>query len=457
MQRSENGEEPHFARLLRRYRERIGFTQQQLADFSTVSVRAIRNLEQGRARNPRKDTVRLIADALRLQERDRSRLEQAAGRGGTEEELRVAFETAPAPRLIPRGEMIGRDAEISALADTLCVRDQRVVTVTGFPKVGKSRLALAAAERAHALHGYPVLWANRGGTAPSWCVVEPADGMTALVQRAVDELLVRGHGATGPHRGITDLSAVVKDHRAVLVLDGLPPNALNAARVGRLLGDCPGLRLLITSTRPQGIPVERAFHLEPLVLPTELDGRSGADLGAVPAVRIFVRHMWALRPDDDILDEYAVEIARICWLLDGLPGVLEAASTWLSVYDPPALLELVEQDPFTPLSPLFGGPEFPSEREALLSMLDDLEPMEAEVLRALCSTERAVSVDQLVLMCALPLVECGRLVRGLGMRGLIRRGRRSSIPVFTPLNLVRAMCARQGGTRSFLYEEVATN
>ncbi|GAA4445072.1 hypothetical protein GCM10023148_51990 [Actinokineospora soli] len=58
--------ETEFGRLLRRHRERVGLTQRELADLSTISVRAIRDLEQGRARKPRPDTVRLIADGLRL-------------------------------------------------------------------------------------------------------------------------------------------------------------------------------------------------------------------------------------------------------------------------------------------------------------------------------------------------------------------------------------------------------
>ncbi|MEU0991527.1 helix-turn-helix domain-containing protein, partial [Streptomyces sp. NPDC005953] len=52
--------------LIRAHRLRIGLTQRELADLSTISVRAIRDLEHGRATRPRTDTVRLMADALRL-------------------------------------------------------------------------------------------------------------------------------------------------------------------------------------------------------------------------------------------------------------------------------------------------------------------------------------------------------------------------------------------------------
>ncbi|MBR8743396.1 helix-turn-helix transcriptional regulator, partial [Nocardiopsis sp. MG754419] len=73
-------ENQRFGDLLRRYRSRSGLTQQELADFSTISVRAIRDLEHGRALHPRRDTVRLLGEALRLGDRDRADLLAAAGR-----------------------------------------------------------------------------------------------------------------------------------------------------------------------------------------------------------------------------------------------------------------------------------------------------------------------------------------------------------------------------------------
>ncbi|MER5887970.1 helix-turn-helix transcriptional regulator [Streptomyces sp. NPDC001941] len=60
--------------MLMRTRLRSGITQQQLADLSTVSSRAIRNLEKGHVRHPRKETVQLLADALRIDGSTRTRL-----------------------------------------------------------------------------------------------------------------------------------------------------------------------------------------------------------------------------------------------------------------------------------------------------------------------------------------------------------------------------------------------
>src|SRR5689334_13437294 len=86
-----------FAELLRTYRRRCGATQRQLADLSTLSVRAIRNLENGTASRPRKDTVRLIADGLGLSAGERAALEAAGGRAGTDEVKLVYGSAATRP------------------------------------------------------------------------------------------------------------------------------------------------------------------------------------------------------------------------------------------------------------------------------------------------------------------------------------------------------------------------
>ncbi|MFJ2766633.1 helix-turn-helix domain-containing protein [Streptomyces sp. NPDC087300] len=70
--------ENEFGSILQFYRTWRGLTQQQLADLSVLSVRALRDLEHGRAKRPRRETVRLLADALRLDTERREVFEQAA-------------------------------------------------------------------------------------------------------------------------------------------------------------------------------------------------------------------------------------------------------------------------------------------------------------------------------------------------------------------------------------------
>ncbi|MGW7419515.1 helix-turn-helix domain-containing protein [Streptomyces sp. NPDC054813] len=96
-------ENPQFAEMLMRTRLRSGITQQQLADLSTISSRAIRNLEKGHVRHPRKETVQLLADALRIDGSTRHRLlklaveEECEGPHGSPGDVRPDFGRAADP------------------------------------------------------------------------------------------------------------------------------------------------------------------------------------------------------------------------------------------------------------------------------------------------------------------------------------------------------------------------
>src|SRR5262249_22918896 len=70
-----------FGALLRERRHRACLSQEQLAACAELSERTVRNLEAGRVRSPRADTVRLLAGALRLSEPEREIWLEAA-RGG---------------------------------------------------------------------------------------------------------------------------------------------------------------------------------------------------------------------------------------------------------------------------------------------------------------------------------------------------------------------------------------
>uniref|UniRef100_UPI003F496CDD helix-turn-helix transcriptional regulator n=1 Tax=Amycolatopsis sp. CA-096443 TaxID=3239919 RepID=UPI003F496CDD len=66
------------AGIVREFRARAEVTQEQLAERAGVSVRTIRSIESGRQRNPRLDSLRALAQALRLSQAECDRLVAAA-------------------------------------------------------------------------------------------------------------------------------------------------------------------------------------------------------------------------------------------------------------------------------------------------------------------------------------------------------------------------------------------
>ncbi|NBE55198.1 helix-turn-helix domain-containing protein, partial [Streptomyces boluensis] len=70
---------PHdFGRQLRALRSRAGLTQEELAHTSGVSVRALADLERGRARGAQRRTVQALAEGLGLDAAEAAELERAA-------------------------------------------------------------------------------------------------------------------------------------------------------------------------------------------------------------------------------------------------------------------------------------------------------------------------------------------------------------------------------------------
>lgn len=68
-----------FGELLRAFRRHADVTQRQLAGRAGLSAGAVRDLEQGRTRSPKPESVRALAAALALDDGDAEKLQTAAG------------------------------------------------------------------------------------------------------------------------------------------------------------------------------------------------------------------------------------------------------------------------------------------------------------------------------------------------------------------------------------------
>ena len=343
-----------FGAVLRGYRVRLGVSQRELAVRSTVSVRAIRDLEVGRASRPRRDTVGLLARGLALSVRERLELELAAGQ--------VSVRAGP----VALDEVIGRDAEVAVLRELLATGRQRSVTLTGLAGVGKSTLAVRAAEELHRAYGLPVLWDP---------VAAPAE-----------------------------LARMVGRQQALVVCDGTDPGDLV-----EVLRESPGLRVLVTARAPAAVPGRRTVPVTPLPVPR--GGEDPAALAAVPAVRLLLAHARRLRPDFVLGAGNAAAVAALCQRLDGLPAALESAACWLLVAEPGDLLAV---DPFDLL-----GEDLPELRRSLLAALGSLDPLESATLAGLCDAG-GWTIAEAAARTGIPVLRCARAVRRLLLLGLVR-------------------------------------
>lgn len=134
-----------FASLLRQYRKAAGLTQEELAAAAGLSGRAVSDLERGLRVSPHKDTVLLLAEALRLTDVERVDLATAARSGRQSTQPPASTRSASPPSTMAP---VGRQREIEQIERLLSGQGAPVLLLSGEPGIGKTCLLREAMRRA---------------------------------------------------------------------------------------------------------------------------------------------------------------------------------------------------------------------------------------------------------------------------------------------------------------------
>jgi predicted ATPase/DNA-binding XRE family transcriptional regulator len=317
-----------FGAQLKAFREAAGFTQEELATISGLSVYAVSALERGERRRPHLDTVRALSAALDLTGPTRDLL---LGSARAPANPAAADESSAGALPLALTPLLGREADLQTLRRWLADPTARLITLLGPGGVGKTRLALELA-RAIAEEGRTCVVFVPLGTVGDATFVAPciADALGLSNVTAVDL----------PAR----VRAVCEDQATLLVLDNCE-HVLDAAP---LVADCltasASLRLLATSRAPLRVRGEREYVVGSLALDPNLDGLSPADLARIPAVRLFVERVRDVQPDFRLTAANGPTVTAICRRLDALPLALELAAPWMKVLTPEDLCDRLDHD-----------------------------------------------------------------------------------------------------------------
>lgn len=304
-----------FGYQLKKYRARRNLTQAELSGLSGVSIRGIRNLEQGMVSFPRRDTIRLLSDALQLASHERVSFLLAAGSDADE----AILGTMPTSMAVTSHSIPERENEIAAVTRrVLSGHDGRLICITGFWGVGKTRLALAVAYEAYTRQGIPVLWTSLNTSAdggPPSGAEQDDSGLAGTASPWAEGLVSPADGETVE---TTQAAKLVGKRTALLVIDGNDENRVRRATMWTLLRQCPNLRIIETTRRCRNAREETSFPLRPLpaqpaALSLVLDILQNACI--TPAC-----------PQEDLAG-----LQEICSNLDGIPRALEAAVAWLRI------------------------------------------------------------------------------------------------------------------------------
>jgi predicted ATPase/DNA-binding CsgD family transcriptional regulator len=229
----------------------------------------------------------------------------------------------------PLTQLIGRELEAATIEALLRDEGARLVTLTGPGGVGKTRLAIEAADRV------ADAFDDRVAFVPLAQTRDPA-----LLLPAIAQILDISHGDERQPLG-PRFAAALHGKRLLLVLDNFEQIIAAAPDVAAVLAACPGLSVLATSREALRLSAEREFRVPPLALPSD-PSRPVGELAEVDAVRLFVARTHAVQPGFALTETNAPAIAAICARLDGLPLAIELAAARMRLLSPAALLNRLD-------------------------------------------------------------------------------------------------------------------
>jgi predicted ATPase/DNA-binding XRE family transcriptional regulator len=407
-----------FGGLLRRHRREAGLSQEKLAELAGLSVDAIAALERGRRRAPRAHTLRLLADALRLDDSDLARLSAAA---------RKEVDTARGPVRqppAPINELIGRTTELTATSRLLGQRISRLLTLTGPGGVGKTRLTLALASQVADNFPDGVCWVPLAAVTDSAAVAPTVAGSIGMHLLESTRL-------------VEEIAEQIGRSTMLLVFDNCSHQVATVGQIcSTLLEYCPNLSILASSRELLRLPGESVYVVPALSLPHDEDQLTSSE-----AVRLFVERATARGCDPTgQLDQ----VARVVRRLEGMPLAIELAAARMNVMT----IEELATELDTSFGILAGGPPTASPRQQ--SMYGAIEWSHALLTRTERDAFAQLSVfaggwtlgaAAAVIPGGATRVEALDIIGRLADKSLIRVVRRGGVARYYMLGVIREFAA----------------
>jgi predicted ATPase/transcriptional regulator with XRE-family HTH domain/Flp pilus assembly protein TadD len=331
-----------FGPWLKLRRKTLDLTQQALADRAHCSIVSIRKIESS-ALTPSKQLAAELAHALEIASADHKDFIHFA-RSRFDEKPAAAFShrSEPSPRSIPIAttarmyhvpasltSIIGREWEVSAASDLLRKR-ARLLTLSGPPGAGKTRLSLALAETLQAAFTHGACFVSLAS------ITDPALIGTVLAEAlSVTEMAGRSL--------MVSLHTYLHDKQLLLVLDNFEQVIDGAPQVTQLLQAAPGVKILVSSREPLKVYGEHEFPVPPLTVPNLKEVIAVPDLKMYSAIELFEQRAQAVQPRFAVEAGNAATIVQLCARLDGLPLAIEMAAARIRWSSPEKLLEQLTQ------------------------------------------------------------------------------------------------------------------
>jgi non-specific serine/threonine protein kinase len=328
---------------------------------------------EGGERRPSRQLAALIAEHLRIPDDEReaflrSARESQEGSKAPQAGVTPNMEgadgtTIPTNLRAEPTRLIGRREEVEEIA-LLLQGEARLLTLTGPPGVGKTRLSLAVAAELLEDEGRRTKDEGSEGRKPELGEAqEPAEssidnpkskiqnpkfkdgvffvGLSAIID---PELVAPAIAQTLKLREAAEpalevLKEYLQSRRVLLVLDNFEQVLDAASSLSQLIAECPDLACLVTSREPLRVRGEQQFEVAPLPWPGMVHPHSADDMLQYPSVALFVERAQAVDHSFHLTEENAESVATLCARVDGLPLAIELVAARVKLLPPAALVQ----------------------------------------------------------------------------------------------------------------------
>jgi len=321
-------------------RKALRLTRDELSRRADCAAITLRKIEADE-RRPSQRLAERLAEHLAIPWGERDAFVRAARAELRVDRLPPPGGPADAPLLLTAGvcpaslpilptPLIGRAEEVAAVQERLLHADVRLLTLTGAPGIGKTRLSLQVATDLRDTFPDGVAFIPLAPISDPRLVISTVARALGVAEISGQPLLQR-------------LGDYVRSKHLLLVLDNFEQVLPAAPDLAELLAVAPRLKIMVTSRTALRLASEQLVAVPPLPVP-DLSRLPPDEAGLVAAltnyaaVDLFVQRARAVLPAFAMRAENARSVAAICARLDGLPLAIELAAARIQLFTPVELL-----------------------------------------------------------------------------------------------------------------------
>ena len=224
---------------------------------------------------------------------------------------------------------IGRQNDLREIANLINNPSTRLVTILGPGGIGKTRLAIEAAQAHSDSFADGVYFVSLAS-------VNAADQIAAPIATAVDfSFHIRDQRERWENDAENDqLLAYLCDKRILLILDNLEHLLAEIPFIADLLQSAGEIKILATSRERLGLRGETVYPISSLRVPVKISEDVPTIIDRHDAIQLFVNCAQRAQPTFELTVDHLDDVINICQLVDGMPLGIELAAAWVGVLTP---------------------------------------------------------------------------------------------------------------------------